>query len=783
MKKINIFSIRTKLIVSMMTIAIIVITIISTSLIKQQYVITQQKAEQNLTVLSDVIASNSLTAVIFKDPYSAQKTLSALVAQPDIVNADIYDPTNTIFASYLNPQISEVTRNPEHVAESLASHKKQITFNNNGVHSYTPLVSDGELVGILHITDNMNTLSKQLEDYLVLVIMASISAFLASLLVMFWLQSLFTKPMNTLVNVIEGISHNKDYTQRVSIDSHDEFAQLAESFNAMISEVDTRGRQLERINQELENRVNERTFELQQTLEMAKSANLAKSEFLAVMSHEIRTPLNGIIGFSDLLKSYDLHSDVSNTVDMINESAQTLLVLLNEVLDFSKIDANKLDLDIREFKLDDLVRSACQAHQIVAEKKQLLFSIHISSLSHQHFLGDPVRIRQIINNLVSNAIKFTHKGTINIEVSEHVEGSDTTIKFTVNDTGIGISNDKLESIFTPFTQADNSITREYGGTGLGLAICQQLIMLMNGKYGVNSTISQGSTFWFSIPLVPIDKTLANVNNVPVMHHNTNNVIYRKTMVLVAEDNVVNQLVIKSLLASLGHDCEIVDNGKEAIKLAGEKKFDIIFMDYHMPVADGIEATQAIVQLGPNSVNATTPIIALTADIQPNVKRRFRDAGAKDTLLKPFTRQNISECLNKWVFVSETSLIEPVISQDNEPPIFIEGPLNDIMQISPENTNELVKTIVEMYLKNTPELLTEITNGITVQNAEQVFKASHSLKSSSANVGAAKMQSLANQIEHLARKNQLSDLTKLTGPLNHVFEQTEHALQRKIQELV
>ncbi|MCL1112796.1 ATP-binding protein [Shewanella basaltis] len=778
---INLSSIRTKLICSMLAIAVIVIVIISSALINQQFAITRQKAEQNLMVLSDIVASNSLAAVLFNDPNSAEKTLSALIAQPDIIHAVIYDPKGNPFAEYSGSSQERFSMQTDRFLAAQSSKKKQIMFDNDRVHSYTPLLSEGEFVGMLHITDNMNTLTKQLDDYLLLVVSASVLAFFASLLVMFWLQSLFTKPMNTLLGVIEQISNNKDYSQRVSIQSNDEFSQLADRFNTMIAEVDARGRQLETINRELEQRVNERTVELQQTLEIAKNANLAKSEFLAVMSHEIRTPLNGIIGFSDLLKSYPLDKDVNYTVEMINDSAQTLLVLLNEVLDFSKIDANKMDLDIREFNLPDLIHSTCQSHEVVARKKKLSLSVDIQPLTQLNYLGDSVRIRQILNNFISNAIKFTRQGAISILVSEQIEGSDTVIKFTVNDTGIGIPDNKLDAIFNPFTQADNSITREFGGTGLGLAICQQLIVLMNGRYGVDSKINQGSSFWFSIPLVPVDSPLTPMSEI-VNSNSNSDVIYRKTHILVAEDNVVNQLVIKSLLASLGHECEIVDNGEEAIKRASEKKFDAIFMDYHMPKADGIVATDAITKQGQHGINYHTPIIALTADIQPNVKRQFREVGAKDTLLKPFTRQNLSDCLNKWVFDSIDSHSHSETLSIEESNIFIEGPLNDIMQISPDDSSELVKTIIDIYIHNTPKLIIDITQGLANQNAEIVFKAAHSLKSSSANLGADKMQTIASQIELLARNSQLTEATQLAALLESVFELTIEALTRKSEEL-
>ncbi|MCT8986641.1 ATP-binding protein [Shewanella phaeophyticola] len=764
----------------MLLISLIVITIISTSLINKQYEITQQKAQQNLTVLSDIVASNSLAAVIFNDPLSAEKTLSALVAQPDIVHAVIYDGLGEVFAVYQGKNSSD-TPQLDAINNLPSLKQKHLRLDTVGVHSYTPLVSEGEFLGVLYITDNMNTLSKQLDEYLLLVFSTGVSAFMASVLVMLWLQSFFTKPLNTLLAVIEQISNKKDYSQRVHIKSNDEFSKLADSFNVMIAEVDARGQQLETINHELENRVNERTFELQQTLEIAKKANLAKSDFLAVMSHEIRTPLNGIIGFSDLLSSFELEQDVSNTVHLINESAQTLLLLLNEVLDFSKIDANKVDLDIHEFNLYELVSVTCKSHQAVAEKKHLIFDLDIQPLSQNVFIGDSVRIRQILNNLVSNALKFTRQGGVKVKVQQHIEGSDTFITFTVKDTGMGIAANKLESIFTPFTQADNSITREYGGTGLGLAICQQLIALMNGRYGVESTPNIGSTFWFSIPLIQNNCIVQNdLQDVVKLEQHTAE--YRKASVLVAEDNVINQMVVKRLLESLGHTCEIVSNGMEAIAAASEKKFDVIFMDYHMPVVDGIDATQTISHLSTTSINHSTPIIALTADIQPNVKRRFREAGAKDTLLKPFTRQNLTECFNKWLFDGPQSITLSQNENIDEPPIFSDGSLNDIIEISPDDAKELVQNIVEIYLQTAPELINQIIVGMAHNDADNVFKAAHSLKSSSANLGAMKMQSIASQIERSARNEQLNVLGDITDTVMSVFERSKQALLHKLEEL-
>jgi len=775
-------SIRVKLILSMLTIALFVIIIISASLINKQRALAREKGQQSLAILSEIVANNSQAAILFHDRVAAENTLSALTAQPDIVHADLYDMAGKQFAAYqLNTGLSDQNIAHKLVAKILLSKQNNIIFDDMGMHSYTPLIVDGEMVGLLHITDNMASLDKQIEQYYLLVMSTSLLAFLASLFLTIWIQSLFTKPLNSLLTVIQQISSTKDYSQRVVIASNDEFSVLADNFNKMIAEIEQRGHLLEFINQDLERRVSERTQELEQALGLANVANDTKSEFLAVMSHEIRTPLNGIIGFVELLKVSKLDDDLTATVNMLNSSAQSLLSLLNEILDFSKLEANKMDLEQREFDLNTLVHSTCNFHKAAAENKHLEFKLRVPSFKHVYYAGDPLRICQVINNLISNAIKFTHNGSITIDVEEQLQGSDNFITFKITDTGIGIAPSKLDSVFASFTQADSSITREYGGSGLGLAICQQLVKLMNGQYGVESNVNKGSIFWFTIPLIPSEKVeyLSPQEGLSI----DESVTYSSPLIiLVAEDNPVNQVVAKSLLESLGHSCDIVANGAEALAIAITKKFDLILMDYHMPVMDGIVATDKIRKSGPDSLNFDTPIIALTADIQTTVSKQFRRVGANDILLKPFTRKNLALCINQSINnTSNASVARYDDGTNEEIVILIDAPLDDIYQLVPYSGAALVKDIIDIYQQNSPKLIADIQKGIASNDPDLVFKSAHSLKSSSANVGAQKMQQLAKHLESLGRDKLLDKALSLSEELSPLLQQTNRALRDKLGE--
>lgn len=736
----------------------------------------------------------------------------------------------------------------------------------------------GAVIGHIKLLSDVAGIRASLFRNLVATLVLAILFALATIVLCMYSIRIITKPIGVLSAFMVRAGQEQNYSSRTVNHGRGEMGVLSKSFNIMLEGIETRNHALLDYQQTLENKVEDRTYKLKLAKNEAELANAAKSEFLATMSHEIRTPMNGMLVMAELLATSGLTPKHQRYADIVIKSGKSLLTIINDVLDFSKIESGNLELEIIPVTIRNLVEDAMSLFWQAAIDKGLDISCYIDPRLPAQISGDPVRLNQIICNLINNALKFTEKGHIRISLDavDQNDGS-SAIKFSVIDTGVGIHRDKLTKIFESFTQADQSTTRRFGGTGLGLPICKRLVEAMRGEINVTSEPGHGTAFFFIIPtdaswkklegfpkraetallVLPISATfhvlkeglerfgitvrsisdisslgqsndgftyvfartkdISYINDTitskyniaitslgefemealvskgivhdtvalplssygivdvaerlladqPLGHKlleketNTSDDVklFGGSKILVADDNPVNREVIVQALHRFGVEPTVVDNGLEALAVFNAQTFDLILMDCSMPEMDGFQATDVIRQREAQSQAKRTPIIALTAHVADQISEQWQKSGMDGIIVKPFTMEALSGCLEQWLELSShsaktndsVSLDLPEPLTDNTCDLYDPKALENLKDILGDAFDTSFIRLLKLYAEHAPGLIVDLAGAIEAEDTVATSDFAHALKSMTGNISASNLSAQCDLIEKAANE--------------------------------
>jgi len=644
-------TLRSKLILIIMLCCTIALLLNNVFIFSNETIDFKKHKVIRLFILADVLANNSTAALKFSDKETAKEILQSSVADESIYHVVLFDQKCQLFVEYKKNTDKDEPKG----ATPICSGERYSYYNKDGLFISLPVVHKKDPIGTLYIRsglDDLNAmLNRQLQTFSILFVVTLFIAFLVT----FKLQALFLKPIKNLLSAIRHISQHKDYSIQVQSHTNDELALLAKEFNTMIAKISHHDQLQSTLNQRLEQTVNQRTQELQANLkqlkqakETAEIANQAKSDFLFHMSHDLRTPLNSLLGYVQILqRKDDFPAKYLNEIKIIGQSSEYLLSLINDLLDLTKIESNKIELNPGIFSTDDFLDPVVELFSKQAQKKKLKFRYKVEGVLPSSLWGDMHRLRRILSNLLDNAIKFTRQGHVALTVSY----KESIFVFRIEDTGCGIKDEDLQAIFEPFNQFSRKSDND--GVGLGLYISLNLVELMHGTLSITSPFNKGTRCVLTLPMPKRQCAFSTLDK----YNTVIGYLGSQKTVLVVDDKTYNLEVLQAMLEPLGFNTVCVRSGVRCLEQLQKLSIDIVLLDMVMPSLNGLETCKRILQL---PLQTHPKIIMVTANAFAEDREQSLLAGCDDFLAKPVILNQLLEIFEqqlglRWLYQDDSKI--------------------------------------------------------------------------------------------------------------------------------